>query len=56
MRQQKVMIVTRYTAMLVDGHDTKKGLDALEADYIEWVYSLARYNQVRAAKMLDIPC
>lgn len=39
---------------LNNGHDTTKGLKELEAAYIEHVYGLARYNQVRAAKMLGL--
>lgn len=43
-----------FEAHLPQGHDTTKGLDFLEAEYIEHVLSLAKYNQSRAAKMLGI--
>lgn len=36
------------------GHDTTKGLEILEAAYIEYIYRLARYNQMRASRLLGI--
>lgn len=39
---------------MMAGHDTMRGLKALEAAYIEYVYELSKYNQSKAAKMLGI--
>ncbi len=53
-RRGKYNMNTAYEVTLEDGHDTKKGLQHLEATYIEHVYKLARYNQSRAAINLGI--
>lgn len=43
-----------FLAALEEGHDTTKGLKQLEAEYIEYVLILAKYNQSKAAKMLGL--
>lgn len=43
-----------FEAKFPGDYDTTKGLKQLEAMYIEYVYEQAKYNQSRAAKMLDI--
>jgi DNA-binding protein Fis len=43
-----------FIATLPEGHDTTLGLRQLEAEYIEHVYELARYNQSKAALMLGL--
>jgi DNA-binding protein Fis len=45
---------TQFNITLEEGHDMSKGLKTLEASYIEHVYSVSKYNQVRAAINLGI--
>lgn len=45
---------TEFVSVLHEGHDTTKGLQKLEAQYIEHVYKLSKYNQVKAANMLGL--
>ncbi len=45
---------SEFTIEMEDGHDTTQGLKYIEAVYIEHVYRLAKYNQVKASKMLGI--
>lgn len=45
---------TKFSITLDDGHNTTKGLAELEARYIEHVYKISKYNQVRTAKNLGI--
>lgn len=53
-KDQENEMNTEFTVTLANGHDTTKGLHDLEAKYIEHVYSVSKYNQVRAAKNLGI--
>lgn len=43
-----------FNVVLEEGHDTTRGLKELEAQYIEHIYAISKYNQVRAAKNLGI--
>lgn len=52
--REKEELKTGFVYALPEGHNTKTGLQALEAAYIEYVYKRAKYNQSRAAKMLGI--
>lgn len=52
--RSKNMIDTEFTVRLVHGHDTTKGLQQLEKEYIEHVYKTSRYNQSKAAKNLGL--
>lgn len=53
---ETMMTVTNNGIVLTldNGHDTTKGLETIEALYIEHVYGLAKYNQSKAARMLGL--
>lgn len=44
----------KFEIELEEGHDLAKGLQNLEAAYIEFVHKLAKYNQSRTARWLGI--
>ena len=52
--KEDTIMSKEFNICLVEGHDTTKGLEKLEAAYIQHVYELAKWNQSRAAAMLDI--
>lgn len=43
-----------FQAFLTENHDTKKGLQILEAEYIEHILRVARYNQSQCARLLGL--
>lgn len=45
---------TEFNVTLEQGHDTTTGLKKIEAQYIEHVYKLSKYNQSKAAKNLGL--
>jgi len=45
---------TTFSITLDNGHNISKGLKTLEAEYIEHVYKVSKYNQVKASQNLGI--